>query len=810
LFVLRYSRMPFKQLIFSILFTVLNVVLFAQTKYTISGYVKDGSSGEVLLGASVFVEEQMKGATTNQYGFYSMTFPQGSYTIIVRYFGFEEYKSKIVLDKDLRINIDLKTEGNIMEEVVVEAQRSDNNTKGTEMGTIELEMSQIKKLPAFFGEIDVLKTIQYLPGVQSGGEGNTGFYVRGGGPDQNLILLDEATVYNASHLFGFFSVFNSDALKDVNLIKGGMPANYGGRLSSVIDISMKDGNSKSYHGEGGIGLIASRLTLEGPIIKDESSFIVSGRRTYIDVLTKPLISDTSAFAGSSYYFYDLNAKANYILSDKDRLYLSGYFGRDVFTFNDADAGFKIKIPWGNATASLRWNHLFSDKLFLNTTAIFSDYNFAFEATQGQFDFKLFSGIRDWNLKTDFTYFPNIRHNIKFGANYIFHTFTPTSVTAKSGETEFDTGDIVKIFANEAAVYALDEYDINENLKINAGLRVSMFQHIGPFKRFVKNNLGETDTTINYERFENIKAYFGFEPRLAMRYLLPDKSSIKVGYTHNYQYIHLSSISSVSLPTDLWFPSTEIVKPQIGTQYSLGYFRNFFDNKYETSVEVYYKNLENLIEYKNAAQPEDNVNDNVDNQLTFGRGYSYGAEFFLKKRYGKFNGWIGYTWSKTERQFDDINRGEWFPAKYDRRHDLSVVLAFDVNERLTLGGVFVFATGSTLTLPVAYYIYENRFITEFGDRNSYRMISYHRADLAVTLNGKTHKEVKNAESGETKKIKKRVQSTWVFSVYNLYNRANPYFIYLTNSGDPLSGNFQTSAFQVSLFPILPSITWNFKF
>ncbi len=810
MFVLRYSRMPFKQFIFSILFTVLNVVLFAQTKYTISGYVKDGSSGEVLLGASVFVEEQMKGSTTNQYGFYSMTFPQGSYTIIVRYFGFEEYKSKIVLDKDLRINIDLKTEGNIMEEVVVEAQRSDNNTKGTEMGTIELEMSQIKKLPAFFGEIDVLKTIQYLPGVQSGGEGNTGFYVRGGGPDQNLILLDEATVYNASHLFGFFSVFNSDAIKNVNLIKGGMPANYGGRLSSVLDISMKDGNNKEYHAEGGIGLISSRLTVEGPIKKDVSSFIVSGRRTYIDVLMEPFISDSSAFKGSGYYFYDLNAKASWTLSDKDRLYLSGYFGRDVFTFNDEERGFGVRIPWGNATTSLRWNHLFNDKLFLNTTAIFSDYNFAFQASQSQFDFELYSGIRDWNLKSDFTYFPNIRHNIKFGAEYIFHTFTPSSVSAKSGQTTFNTGDIVKIYANEGAVYFLDEYDFNKNLKINAGIRLSAFQHMGPFKRFVKNDQDETDTIINYDNFENIKTYFGYEPRLAVRYLLPDESSIKVGFTHNYQYVHLSSISSISLPTDLWFPSTDIVKPQIGTQISLGYFRNFFKNNFEASVEVYYKDLQNLIEYKNAAQPRDNVNDNVDNQLTFGRGYSYGAEFFLKKRYGKFTGWIGYTWSKTDRIFEEINEGKLFPAKYDRRHDLSVVLAYDFNDKISLGGVFVYATGSTLTLPVAYYIYENKYITEYGPRNGFRMPAYHRADIALTINGTKFKTRKNAISGDTEKIKKRIVSTWVFSVYNFYNRANPYLIYLSNEGDVFGGNFKTSAFQVSLFPILPSVTWNFKF
>ena len=785
----------------------LSVFSFAQEKFTISGYVKDSSSGEALLGASVYVEELMKGSSTNQYGFYSITLPKGKYTLILKYFGFKEYKQNIDLSEDLRINIDLQPEGAALDEVVVETKKNEN-TDGTQMGSIQLEVSQVKKLPALFGEVDVLKTIQLLPGVQSAGEGNTGFYVRGGGPDQNLILLDEATVYNASHLFGFFSVFNADAIKNVNLIKGGMPANYGGRLSSVLDINMKEGNNKSFHAEGGLGAIASRLTVEGPIQKDKSSFIVSGRRTYIDVLMAPFISDTSAFSGSGYYFYDLNAKVNYVLSDKDRLFLSGYFGRDVFSFVDNDADFNIRIPWGNATASARWNHLFSDKLFLNTTLIFSDYDFAFQATQSQFDFELFSGIRDWNLKTDFTYFAGIRHNIKFGAQYTYHRFTPSSVTARSGETEFDTGDIVRIYANEGALYALDEFDVNEKIKINAGLRLSTFQHLGPFTRYVKNDRGETDSIIEYDNFENIKTYWGLEPRLSMRYLLPDKSSIKAGYTHNYQYVHLSSISSVSLPTDLWFPSTDIVKPQIGTQYSLGYFRNFFDDKYEGSIEIYYKDLNNLIEYKNAAQPEDNVSDNVDNQLTFGKGYSYGAEFFIKKRLGDFTGWIGYTWSKTERIFDDLNNGETFPAKYDRRHDLSVVLTYDINEQMSVGGVFVYATGSTLTIPTAFYNYEGRILTEYGSRNGFRMVPYHRADISFTYNFKDYKEKKDAEGNIIKK-KKKITSSLVVSVYNLYNRANPYFIYLDNDGDVLSGTFKTTAYQVSLFPILPSVTWNFK-
>ena len=478
------------------------------------------------------------------------------------------------------------------------------------------------------GEVDVLKTIQFLPGVQSGGEGNTGFYVRGGGPDQNLILLDEATVYNASHLFGFFSVFNADAIKNVSLTKGGMPANYGGRLASVLDITMKDGNYKSFHADGGIGLIASRLTLQGPIKEDTASFILSGRRTYIDVLTRPLIPDTSAFSGSGYFFYDLTAKLNWRLSDKDRLFLSGYFGRDVFSFNNSDLDFTFNVPWGNSTASLRWNHLFNDRLFVNTSAVFTDYNFAFEGGSSGFTFRLSSGIRDGNLKQDFTYYPNSLHNIKFGWNYTLHRFIPTSVGASSGDVEFDTGEDVKIFGNEAAIYLLDEWDVSENFKINAGFRLSMYQHVGPFTRYYKNpNSGVTDSTTVYGDFESIKTYFGPEPRFSARYLFKDNSSFKFGIAHNYQYIHLASISSVSLPTDLWFPSTELVKPQIGTQYSMGYFKNFFDNKYEGSVEVYYKDLQNLIEYKENSFPEDNLSNNVDNQLTLEEGIPMELNFF---------------------------------------------------------------------------------------------------------------------------------------------------------------------------------------
>ena len=795
------------------LFLVFIIVFLSAQTNTLSGYVKDAKTGEALIGATVYIPEESKGATTNVYGFYSITLNSAVHQVKYSYVGYDNVIKTIDFKDHIRINVELSEAEDLLDELVVEASQSDENTTSAQMGKIDLSMDKIKTIPAFMGEVDVLKTIQFLPGVSSGGEGNTGFYVRGGGPDQNLILLDEATVYNASHLFGFFSVFNADAIKNVSLIKGGMPSNYGGRLSSVLDITMKDGNYKSFQADGGLGLIASRLTLQGPIKKDTSSFIISGRRTYIDVLVEPFIPDTSSSKGSGYFFYDLTAKLNWRLSDKDRLYFSGYFGRDVFTFNNTDLDFVFKVPWGNATASMRWNHLFSDRLFVNTTAVFTDYDFAFEGGTNDFIFKLSSGVRDGNLKQDYTFYPNSFHNIKFGWNYTLHRFIPSSTEVSSNDVLFDTGDEVKIYGNEAAIYLLDEWDINENLKINAGFRLSMYQHIGPFTRYFKNtNTGTTDSTITYNNFQPIKTYFGPEPRFSARYLFQDNSSFKLGIAHNYQYIHLASISSVSLPTDLWFPSTEIVKPQIGTQYSVGYFKNFNENKYEASVELYYKDLKNLIEYKENSFPEDNLNNNVDNQLTFGRGYSYGAEFFLKKRMGYINGWVGYTYSKTMRQFDEIDDGGWFPAKYDRRNDLSVVLQYDLNDRINIGAVFVYATGNSITLPERrwFSLEENRIITVWSERNAYKLDPYHRVDISLTIDAKPFRTVVNKQTNEATQIKKKVTSSWNFSVYNVYNRANPYFIFFDYSGDPSQGTVDFGANQVSLFPILPSITWNFKF
>jgi hypothetical protein len=794
-------------------------------KFTISGYIKEESSGEALLGANVYVLEIKKGVIANQYGFYSITLDEGNYTLLISFIGYEDRNIPIKLDKDIRLNLSLKDAAIVGGEVEIVGEKVDQNVKGTEMGTFNIQVEQIKTLPAFMGEVDILKTIQLLPGIQSAGDGNAGFYVRGGPPDQNLILLDEAVVYNASHLFGFFSVFNGDAVKDVNLIKGSMPAQYGGRLSSVLDISMKEGNNKKYIMEGGIGNVASRFTVQGPIKVDTSSFIISGRRTYIDVLAKPFFKKDSPFSGTRYYFYDLNTKLNYRISDKDRLFLSGYFGRDIFVFNDKNLGFKTEIPWGNSTGSLRWNHLFNDKLFMNTSLIFSNYTFELRATQSQFEFRLFSGIRDFNGKVDLTYFPNPNHKINFGSNYIFHTFTPTNATARSGEVEFNLGDVVKLYAHDAAIYVSDDWEVTDLIKINAGIRYSNFTQVGPFKRYIKDQQGKIMDSVEYRRGEKVINYGGPEPRISMRWILTENSSFKAGYTRNLQYIHLASLSSVSLPTDVWMPSTELIKPQIGNQYAVGYFRNFRKDMFETSLEVYYKDMKNQVEYKEGAQPEDNVKDNPDNSFTFGNGWSYGAELFLKKRYGKFHGWIGYTLSWTYREFPEINFGKEFPAKYDRRHDVSVVTSYDYNKKWTFSVVWVYATGNAATLPVAFYLIEGNMVSEFGERNSYRFKPYHRLDVSATLYPdhvkKENRKKRRLEKRYTKKgktlteeiwfqKKKVMETSWNFSVFNAYNRYNPYFIYFETSGSIYEGNLQIGAKQVSLFPILPSVTWNFKF
>ena len=780
----------------------------AQQKTTLSGYVTDSKNGEALIGVKVYIAATNQGAVTNNYGFYSLTVNSGKYTVEFRSALYPSESREIGLTQDIRLDIELGSNVKDLKEIVINAKKGEN-VNSTQMGQIELDIEKIKTLPAFMGEVDVIKIIQLLPGVSSVSEGGQGFYVRGGGPDQNLVMLDEGVVYNAAHLFGFFSVFNADAVKSVNLIKGGMPANYGGRMSSVLEVNMNEGNNKKFKVKGGLGAISSRITLEGPLKKDKGSFIISGRRTYIDLIMKAAISDTSPFAGSSYYFYDFNAKFNYKLTDKDRIFLSGYYGKDVFNFQDREGGFNAKMPWGNGIVALRWNHLFSNKLFMNLTSTFSDYQFSFGSKQDEFRFELFSGVRDLGTKVDFSYFPNSRHSIKWGANYIYHMFTPTSVSAQTDSVVFNTGAAQKLFSHETAFYALDDFELNDVIKINAGLRYSMYHHVGPFTRFIKGDgISTPDNAIQYSKGDVIKFYNGLEPRISSRFLLPDKSSIKAGYSYNYQYVHLTSLSAVSLPTDIWYPSTDKAKPEIGWQASIGYFRNFMNDMFETSVEIYYKEMNNMIEYKEGAVPGDEVNDNTDNLLVYGKGWAYGIEFFVKKAVGKFTGWIGYTWAKTDRKFPDLNEGAIYPAKYDRRHDLSVVGTYKLNDLWTFSTSFIYATGNTLTLPSSWYVQEQNLLFNYGARNSTRMAPYHRLDLSATFYSKAYKTKTDAQGNEIQ-VKKKIKSNWAFSVYNVYNRANPFFLYVDNDGKFLNGDFKITVKQVSLFPIIPSVTWNFE-
>lgn len=799
---------PFRALAWVALLSCFSAI--GQGTFTVSGYVKDAATGETLIGASVYDKATFTGTATNTYGYFALNLAPGKHTIVMSFVGYEDDVREIDLQADTKITIEARTKVITAKEFEVLGKKADN-TESTQMGVMELDAQKLSTLPALLGEVDILKTLQFLPGVQSNGEGNSGFYVRGGGPDQNLILLDNATVYNASHLFGFFSVFNADAVKNIELIKGGMPANYGGRASSVLDITMKDGNYKEFHGQGGIGLISSRLTLEGPIVKDKSSFIMSARRTYIDVLTKPFLNPEGAFAGSGYYFYDINAKANYRLSDKDRFFLSGYFGRDVFTLSGSEPGSPdFRIPWGNATVSARWNHVFGPKLFLNTTAIFSDYQFSFKGGQDDFSFGLSSGIKDYGLKVDFNQYPSIRHELKYGIQYTYHVYTPSTVDVESGDTEFAIDTPSKLNAHEGAVYFQDDYSVTDQLKVNLGVRLSYFAHVGGFREYILNERGDATGTRDYDAGETIKAYYGLEPRVSARYTVGPTSSIKASFNRNLQYVHLASFSSIGLPTDVWIPSGTNVKPQIGLQYAVGYFRDLFERKYEASIEVYYKDMLNQIEYAEGTQPQDGGNTNYDALLVFGKGWSYGAELFIKRKFGALTGWAGYTWSKTMRRFPDINEGREFPSRWDRRHDLSLVGSYELNDRWSFGATFVYSTGQATTLPVQRYWIEGRLVSQFSERNSFRMAPYHRMDIAATLKNKPTKEVTDKTTGETTTVQRRYRSSWTFAVYNLYNRANPYFYYFTTEGNANAGDLRPVAKQVSLFSILPSVTWNFNF
>ncbi len=786
------------KLLLSVLIVILSPFAYAQ-KYTISGSLTDATNGEDLIGARILVKEKPGiGAITNVYGFYSLTLDKGNYTLIYQSIGYKPLEIKIELTDNVVKNLELSPKLKVLNTVEVTGEKLDENVTSAQMGVDKIKVKDVDAVPVLFGEKDIMKTMQLLPGVKSAGEGNAGFYVRGGGADQNLILLDGAPVYNASHLLGFFSVFNSDALKDVKLYKGGAPAEFGGRLSSVMDIKMKEGNSKKLSVSGGLGLISSRLTIEAPIVKNKGSFIVSGRRTYVDMFLPLMKNKNEGLSKSTLYFYDFNAKANYRLGDKDRIFISGYFGRDVFSMAD-----QFRFDWGNSTATARWNHIYSKKLFSNTSFIFSNYNYKITFGEVGSEIQIGSQIQDFNVKQDFIYYLNNKNTLSFGGNIIHHTFKPGEIDTGE-DIPFILNDISKRYSVESALYLSNEQKIKNRLTLVYGLRYSNFTQIGPGDIYTYDNTGNVIDTTYYSKNEKVAGFNGLSPRLAINFLLDENSSVKAGFSRTYQFLHLLSNSTASTPTDIWIPSSNNVKPEIANQYSIGYFRNFKDNLIEFSTEFYYKSMFNSIDYKDGA--EVTLNPTVEGELLFGIGRAYGVEFLVKKRRGKLTGWVSYTLSKTEKQFDEINKGNWFPAKQDRTHDVSIVAIYKLNDRLTFSGTWVYYTGNAVTFPTAKYMIEGQVVDYYTERNGYRMPDYHRLDLGITLNNKKYKTSTNPETGKDIQVKKKFESSWNFSVYNAYSRENAYSITFKENKE----TGKTEAVQLSLFKIIPSISYNFKF
>ncbi|NEM98466.1 TonB-dependent receptor [Pontibacter burrus] len=774
-----------KYLMTTLLLACLAFATAAQEKVTISGYVKDKATGEGLIGSSVSVQELPgTGVITNEYGFYSLTLPKGNYTLNYNYLGYVTIAKQVQLTASQKLDMQLEQNSTVLKEVVVSTRKEDNNVRSMEMSTLKMQVAEIKTMPALLGEVDLVKAIQLMPGVQNAGEGTSGFYVRGGGSDQNLILLDEAPVYNASHLMGFFSVFNADAIKDVQLYKGGIPAQHGGRLSSLLDIRMKEGNNQKMEVSGGIGTIASRLTVEAPIVKDKSSFIVSGRRTYADMFFG--LSSDEDIKGNDLYFYDLNAKVNYTLNDKNRLFMSGYFGRDVAATKD------FMMNWGNATGTVRWNHLFNDRLFSNTTFIFSNFDYALGSREEESEFTWKSQIRDYGVKNDYTYFLNPKNQLRFGLHATYHHFMPAEI--KAGRNSY-VNDLKLSSTNalETALYLSNEHQITDKLTIDYGLRFSTFANIGPGKVYRYDDAFETPVdTVNYSRFEKIKSYYGLEPRIAAKYDLNDASSVKASYNRTLQYLHQLSNSTSAMPFDIWIPSGTYVKPQIADQVAVGYFRNFHDNMFEGSVEVYYKWMGNQIDYKDYA--EILLNERLETELLRGTGEAYGAEFYLRKQKGLLTGWVSYTLSKTERTVPGINDGRSYAPRHDRRHSGNLVLSYEFSPSINIGANWTYSTGGAITMPVGRYEYNGKTYPVYSERNGYRLPAYHRLDLSATYE-KPRNEFK------------KYGSSWTLSIYNAYARKNAFSIYFRESEDDRT---KTEAVKTYLFGLLPSLTYNFKF
>jgi hypothetical protein len=764
------------KLLFTALFFLLHAgIALAQQKYTLSGTISDAENGETMIGATISVKDLSGvGSACNEYGYYALTLEEGTYSIIVSYIGYAAQEQVIELNKNIVMDFKLSPDSKTSVEVIVSAEQEDDNLRNTEIGVEKIDVKEVEKLPVIFGEKDILKTIQLLPGVKSAGEGNSGFFVRGGSADQNLIVLDEAPVYNASHLLGFFSTFNSDALKDVTIIKGNAPAQYGGRLSSVLDVKMKEGNNQKHNVTGGIGLISSRLSIEGPIQKDKSSFIISGRRTYADVFLKA----TENFKDNKLYFYDLNAKANYRINDKNRIFASGYFGKDILGFSD-----EFGIDWGNTTASLRWNSIISPKLFSNTSVLFSNYNFNIKISSGGSDFNINSNIKDWNLKQEFSHFINESNTLKYGFNVIHHQITPTRFEGSSSSSKKSR------YSLENSAFVNNTMKINKRLNLDYGLRFSMYNILGGDTYNIFENGIKTDSVVLANGTFG-KTFYNIEPRFQFSYLINKSSSIKGGYARNTQHLHLLSNSTSSTPSDQWIGNSYNIKPEIADQVSLGYFKNFKENNYQLSVETYYKNLQNQVDYKNGADII--TSPDIESELLYGKGRAYGLELLLKKTKGKLTGWLGYTLSRTERKIDGINDNNWYVARQDRTHDLSLVAMYQLSKRWSLSGIFVYNTGNAVTFPSGKYNIEGNTVFYYTERNGYRMPAYHRMDLGATYS-RIHK--------------KKYESSWNFSLYNAYGRENAYTI--TFEDDPNDPS-RTRVIQTALFRWIPSVTYNFKF
>ncbi len=767
---------------FVIFFLLFCIIASAQNRYTVKGKISNAIDGEILIGVPVGVKEYpQQGNFSDENGNYLLTLPQGEYNLIIKLLGYNTKQIKIKLDKDKVQNIELDPDIISLNTVEVLGTRKDENVKSVQLGVDKLEVETMNKIPVLFGEKDILKTIQLLPGVQSAGEGNTGFYVRGGSNDQNLILLDNATVYNPSHLFGFFSTFNSDAVDNMTLYKGSMPAHYGGRLSSTLDVSMRDGDLKNYHLTGGIGLISSRLTFEGPIQKEQTSFILSARRTYADALAHAV--GVEQVKDSKLYFYDLNAKLNYVLSKKDRLTFTAYYGKDKLGLNKI-----AEIDWGNTIASLRWNHVFNAKATSSTTLSFTDYayNVKIDFTTG---LQIISRIKDFSLNQELSFYPNDKNTIKAGFTSIYHKVVPGDVRSDD-PSKLDVTPFANRYSWENAVFVANNTKLNDRLELSYGLRFSAFSVLGGGNYYTYNDNQQIVDTISTKRSQFLKTYFNIEPRLSVAYQLNDESSIKTAFTRTTQNIHLLSTSNMSSPTDRWVSNTNYIKAEIANQVSLGYFRNFANNLFEFSAEIYYKDLRNQIDYKDGADVQ--RKENIETEILFGKGRAYGLELFLKKKYGRFNGWIGYSLSRSQKKIDKINDGDWYAANQDRIHDLSVVGMYDLNKKWTLSATWVFASGNPMTFPSGKYVVDGHTIYYYEGRNQYRAPSFHRLDLGAIC---------------TLKKTKRYTSELAFSLYNAYGRKNPYMFGFRQNEDNAD---ISESYMIYLFSVIPSISWNFKF